>query len=348
MAVDTTDSSSGVPVGGKGIMDPVRMGIVGGTGRIHAAPTLVAFGNGYFQEEGVDVELVETGGAPDAMPKVASGELDVTMRGPGLDFFLNWRRKAPMVMVADHGLLRPGRGTGTVVARPELVEQGKLRDYSDLRGKKIGLSARRGHHDWMTLAWALRRGGLTFDDVDVVTVPFGPEDRPRGEPSDRHKALANGTIDLTTVARPESIVAGRETGAFVVWKDAYEIQPGRPAWVVIFSHHFRSERPEEARRYVRGYLRGVRAYHDAFEHGIERDEIIKVLAEQAHATEDSIANQNPVGLNPDGYVNMESVTADLRWLEEEGVLPRQVPVDQIVDHSYLDDALVKLGKYRAP
>ena len=39
-------------------------------------------------EEGVDVDLVETGGAPDAMPKVASGELDVTMRGPGLDFFL--------------------------------------------------------------------------------------------------------------------------------------------------------------------------------------------------------------------------------------------------------------------
>ena len=44
-------------------MDPVTMGIVGGTGRIHAAPTLVAFGKGYFQEEGVDVDLVETGGA---------------------------------------------------------------------------------------------------------------------------------------------------------------------------------------------------------------------------------------------------------------------------------------------
>ena len=106
-----------------------------------------------------------------------------------------------MAMVADHGLLRPGRGTGTVVARPELIEQVKLQDYSDLREKKIGLSASRGHHDWMTLAWALRRGGLTFDDVEVVTVPFGPADRPRSEPSDRHRALADGTIDLTTVGQ---------------------------------------------------------------------------------------------------------------------------------------------------
>ena len=225
-----------------------------------------------------------------------------------------------------------------MVARPELVEQGMLRDYADLRGKRIGLSSRRGHHDWMTVASALRRGGLTFDDVEVVTVAMGEE---------RHRALADGTIDLTTVGRPQSIAEGRDAGAFVVWKYDYDIQPGRQAWSVIFGHRFRSEHPEAASRYVRAYLRGARAYHDAFEHGIERHEIIKVLAAEARTTEDTIANQmNPMGLNPDGYINMESVTADLRWLEEEGVLPRQVPVDQIVDHSYLENALTKLGRYR--
>ena len=320
-------------------MEPVTVGIVGGTGRVYAGPTLVAFGKRYFHEEGLDLDLVESGGAEDSIARVANGDLDVTIHGPGLDFFLNWTPETPIAMVADQGSLRPGRGTGSMVARPELVEQGMLQDYSDLRGKRIGLSSRRGHHDWMTVASALRRGGLTFDDVEVVTVAMGEE---------RHRALADGTIDLTTVGRPQSIAEGRDAGAFVVWKYDYDIQPGRQVWSVIFGDRFRSERPDAARRYVRAYLRGARAYHDAFEHGVERDEIVTVLAAEARTSEDTVANKmNPMGLNPDGYINMATVADDLRWLEQEGVLPRPVPVDQIVDHSYLEDALAELGRYQS-
>ena len=43
-------------------MDPVTVGIVGGTGRVYAGPTLVAFGKRYFHEEGLDLDLVESGG----------------------------------------------------------------------------------------------------------------------------------------------------------------------------------------------------------------------------------------------------------------------------------------------
>ena len=44
---------------------------------------------------------------------------------------------------------------------------------------------------------------------------------------------------------------------------------------------------------------------------------------------------------------METVTNDLRWLEQEGVLPRPVPVDQIVNHSNLEEALAVLGRYQS-
>ena len=88
---------------------------------------------------------------------------------------------------------------------------------------------------------------------------------------ERHRALADGTIDLTSVGRPQSIAEGREAGAFVVWK--YD--------------------------------------------------------------------------NPDGCINMETVTNDLRWWEQEGVLPRPVPVDQIVNHSNLEEALAVLGRYQS-
>ena len=195
-------------------MDPITVGIVEGTGRVHAAPTLVAYGKRCFHEVGIDVDLVETGGPEDAISKVASGELDVTVRLVGLDFFLNWTPEAPMAVVADQGTLRPGRGTGTIVARTELIEQGKLRDYSDLRGKKIGLVARRGNHDWMTFAWALRRGGLTFEDAGLMSWMEAPRTK--------HSAKPEAVRDLLERAGPGpylELFGRKEVPGWAVWGD---------------------------------------------------------------------------------------------------------------------------------
>ncbi len=317
-------------------MPPVTVGIVGGTGRVYAGPTLVAFGRGYFRDEGLDVELVESGGAPRAIPMIAKSELDVTAQGPSLLFFRAWDPAAPMRMVADHGSLREGRGTGAIVARPELIEQGALKDYSDLRGKKLGLSSMRGHHDWVTFAIALRLGGLTFDDVEVVTTDFG---------DGRHEAVANGTVDLTTVGRPSSIAEGRETGAFVVWKYNYEIRPGHVARAVVFSPRFHAERSDEGSRYVRAYLRGARDYYGAFERGVNRDEVVRVLAAEAHTSEAIVNEMIPIGLNPDGYIDADSVSQDLQWFHDEGLLTQPVPIEEVVVSTYVDDALAQLGPY---
>ena len=320
-------------------MPKVTVGIVGGSGRVYAGPTLVAFGMGYFRDEGLDVELVESGGAPTAIPMIARSELDVTAQGPSLLFFRAWDPEAPMRMVADHGSLREGRGTGAIVARPELIEQGALKTYSDLRGKKLGLSSMRGHHDWVTFAMALRLGGLTFDDVEVVTSDFG---------DGRHRAIADGTIDLTTVGRPSSIAEGRETGAFVVWKYDYQFRPGHVARAVVFSPHFHEERSDEGSRYVRAYLRGARDYYNAFEHDVYRDEVVRVLAAEAQTSEAIVNEMIPIGLDPDGYLDADSVSKDLRWFQDEGLLTEPVPIDQVVVSTYVDDALAQLGRYEKP
>jgi NitT/TauT family transport system substrate-binding protein len=56
----------------------------------------------------------------------------------------------------------------------------------------------------------------------------------------------------------------------------------------------------------------------------------------------------PTLLNPDGYLNVENMAAELRWLEDEHVLPHSVPIERVVDHSYLEAALSEIGLYRVP
>ena len=328
-------------------MASIIVGIGVATHRAQAVSLLVAVGKGYFAEQGLDVELRETGGRRECIPLIAKGELDVTPQGASVEYFRAWDPQRPLVMVADHG--SPGRnanaqgaqGGGGIVARPELVEKGLLRDFADLRGKRIGLSPIRGDHDWRTFAAALRRGGLTFDDVEVVESDFGPP---------RHKALADGTIDLSTVGQPVSIAAGRESGAFVVWKYGHEVETsGRQGRTVMFSHRFNTERSDEAQRYVVAHLKGVRDYHNAFVHGTDRDEVIDILAELGGLSREMVANEvAPSTMNPDGYMNLEAIEADVEWYTSEGVLPEPIPVDRFVDHHYVEAALQELGRYQPP
>ncbi len=321
-------------------MAKVVLGIPEGTGRVYAGPTLVALGRGYFRKSGLDVEVVESGGRRGSIPMLAAGELDVSPQGPSLEFFRAWDPDRPIAMVADHGSMRPGRGTGAIVARKALLDSGALRDYSDLQGRRIGLSPLRGDHDWLTFATALRQGGLTFDDVEVVICDFG---------GGRHQALANGTIDLATVGRPSSITEGRDAGLFDVWKYEYEVCPGRQQRTVMFGYAFWSQRPDEAWRYVTAYLRAARDYYNAFELGVDRERTVDVLAKQAGASRDLVANaMTPLGINPDGYINVEGVAADLAWYQGEALLPQPIPIEQVIDYRFLEAALAELGPYKRP
>ena len=314
-----------------------------GTQKYRAGPTLVALARGYFAQHGLQVEAVESGGRRHSIPLLAQDKLDVTLQGPSLEFFRSWNPTRPYLMVADHGSTPAGDGEargGGIVARPELIESGRLRDYPDLRGLRIGLSPLRGDHDWLSFEAALRRGGLTFSDVEVVECDFGPG---------RREALKKGTVDLATMGRLQHVIEGRETGAFVVWKFDTELQAGRQGRTVVLAYRFWSERPEEARRYVQAYLHALRDYHTAFAYGIQRGAMIELLAEQSGESPDNLERDMlPVQLNPDGYVNVEDVARQLQWLASEALLPQPIPVERVVDHSYLEDALREMGRYHPP
>jgi len=315
----------------------IQLGVIQGTGRLYAGPTLVALGRGYFGQQGLDVEVKQVDGRA-GISQLASGQLDVAPMGPGFYFFHDWTADAPTAMVADQGQLRQGRGSGAIVARPALVESGALRDFADLRGKRVGISHDRGDHDWLTFAAALRLGGLTFDDVELVSCGFGDA---------RHKALADGTIDVSTVGRLSSILEGKATGAFVAWKPEYEVQPGRQQFAVMFSHRFRTEQPDQARRFVLAHLQGSRDYFGAFEKGTDRHAVVDVLATQTGYPREAVANEMiPQGVDPNGRMNLDGVAADLAWLQEQELVDPAIRIDGVVDQSYLESALAELGPYR--
>ena len=316
-------------------MEKVTVGVHRQRGRLRYGPTLVALDKGYFAESGLDVELVTSGGRRGTIPALVAGELDVSPQSPSLDFFRALDPQKPIKIVADHGVIKPGRGSGAIVARKSLVDSGRLRDYKDLKGLKIGLSPVEGDHDWLSFDTALQKGGLSFDDVEMVTVDFGGK---------RHRALEEGIVDVATIGNPDSIAAGRDKGAFVPWKYEHELRPGRQQRAVMYGYGFWHDRPDAAHNYLAAYLRGVQDYILAFEEGEGREDVIRILCAHAEVTPDFIERETvPLALNADGALHVEGIRQDLAWFQDRGLVSDEVDLDAIIDESYLQWARQRIG-----
>ena len=125
------------------------------------APVIIAKTEGFFEAEGLDVELVEP--ADPAMPPklVAAGKGDIAIS-----------YQPTLHAQIEEGL--PLKWIGTLVATPLnsliVLEDGPIKKLADLKGKKVGFSVS-GFEDAM-LGQMLKSEGLSFEDVELINVNF--------------------------------------------------------------------------------------------------------------------------------------------------------------------------------
>jgi len=122
------------------------------------APQYVALSQGFFKEEGLDVQLINGGGADKVMTSVLTGEVQIGLAGPEACIYvhLEGREDAPKVFAQVtncDGAFLVGR---------------KQEDFSweNLRGKTI-IGGRKGGVPEMTLEYVMKQNGV-IPHVDAV------------------------------------------------------------------------------------------------------------------------------------------------------------------------------------
>lgn len=125
------------------------------------APVITAQTKGFFEAEGLEVELIEP--ADPAMPPklVAAGQGDIAIS-----------YQPTLHAQIDEGL--PLKWIGTLVETPLnsliVLKDGPIKTLEDLKGKKIGFSVS-GFEDAM-LGQMLKSVGLSVEDVELINVNF--------------------------------------------------------------------------------------------------------------------------------------------------------------------------------
>ena len=124
-------------------------------------PIIVAQENGYFAEQGLEVEIVPPAD-PSAPPRlVAAGQADLAVS------------YQPQLHLQIHEGL-PLKRVGTLVATPLncllVLEDGPITSPADLKGKKIGFSV--AGVEEAVLGAVLGKYDVALDDVELINVNF--------------------------------------------------------------------------------------------------------------------------------------------------------------------------------
>ena len=124
------------------------------------APQYVADGLGFFEEEGLDVEIVLTSGADNVMAAVLSGDADIGFSGSEATIYVYNGGESDYVMTFAGLTQKDGSF---------LVSREKYDNFSlnDLKGKTV-IGGRVGGMPEMTFEWALRQNGI--DPVKDLTI----------------------------------------------------------------------------------------------------------------------------------------------------------------------------------
>jgi ABC-type nitrate/sulfonate/bicarbonate transport system substrate-binding protein len=310
-----------------------RIAVKTGTvGALSDAGIFIAAEKGFFRDEGLDVELIGYKVGPQIIPSLATDQIQTSGTSVSPSLFNALHRGVGLRLVADKGQVSPGFGWAAIAVRSDLAAT--IRDYKDLRGRKIGLPAK-AVSLYTQLGKALELGGLGPDDVDLVEIGF----------PDMMAALTNKAIDAAVLIEPfVALVTARKVA--VRWKGVEDFYPFKAQnGVVLFGEKFTRQQPEAAKRWMIAYLKGVRAYRDAVSKGIERDTIYGILARNTDVRDATLyPKMQPIDFDLDGHVEVRSLDMDQDWFLKLGLQRERADLAKVIDYQYVDYAAAQLEK----
>jgi NitT/TauT family transport system substrate-binding protein len=293
-------------------------------------PFFYAIEKGYLAKQGVSLEQVTIPLSEQTIAPLTQDQIQVGATGFGVGLYNAVARDISLLMVADNGSAT-GTSSAAIVVRKALA--GQIKDYKDLKGKKFALSSK-GTSIHVTLARALQAGGLTFNDIDLVTIGF----------SEMVPALANGAVDAALLTEP-AISQGRANGTLEVFKWTDEVYQNQQFNAVIYSPPF--AKTAAGRGFMLAYLQGVRDYNDVIRGKGNMDDFARIGAKYLPVKDPAIYKAvRHIGINPDGKLQLGPMQEDIDFYIKDGLLKDKPDLTKLVDNSFVDAAVKELGPYK--
>jgi NitT/TauT family transport system substrate-binding protein len=312
--------------------EPVKVGVLKLTS---SAPIFVGVEKGFFKEFGVEPELLFFQAAAPIATALAAGQVEVGATGLTAALYNIVLGGEKLWIVADKGREWPGYPLTAIVVQKELHERG-VRMVADLRGRRVGVT-QLGSTFHYHLGNILEKEGLSLADVKVV---------PLQAMTAALEALKGKQVDAIVLPQPfPGTAEAQGFGKILAWGG--DLFPWQIA-AVFYSRKFAADR-DRALRFMKGYVKSSRYYHDAvlvqrdgrIQPGANYDEVVAVTARYTGASPEVIRLGFPYQ-DRNGRLLVEDVTRQMAWWSRHGFMKAPLPLRDIVDTRFVEEAVAAL------
>lgn len=284
-------------------------------------PYFIAEEEGFFAEQGLEVEYIKMDGASEAIPALLHGELDVVAGTISIGVLNAIARGGTIKIVADKGHVVPSTGcpTNAILVSKTLFDIGKLDDPAQLQGRKIAVDPI--GTDGYYVEKVLKTIGLTFDDVTTKDLPFPA----------LPKALGT-SIDIAQVSEPW-LTRILKLGNAALWIPAKDVVPNFQLAVIMYGTNLLDKNPDAGRRFLTAYLKAVRQYNQG---KIARN--VDILSKYTGLEPELLQEACWPAIYDDGRIHIQSVLDFQTWALEKKLLDALVSEDQFWDNNFIEYA----------
>jgi len=307
----------------------VRLGAVRS---ITSGVTAWASARGYFKEVGIKLDSSDLDTSANSIALLSQNQLDVIEGGIAAGYFNGLEKELPITMVMDRVSTPIGHN---LMLRPDL--KGQITKPEQLKGKVIATNGN-GSVSTYEIGKLLALAGLSINDVDLKILPF-PQ---------YAVAFANKAIDAGLVIPPFGTQYIKDNVA-VPFLSVDELIKPTPMTIAVamINTDWAKKSPELARNFFVAYLRGVRDYCQAYHGASIRADFIDLVAKTGIERRPEILNNQTAwpARSPDGRINTASMMDMQAWYSANKMSTANFSADRVVDSSYADYAVKKLGPF---
>ena len=284
------------------------------THSIFYAPQYVAIEKGYFEEVGIDIDLIITSGADKVTAAVLSGDADIGFCGSeGTIYVYNGGEKDYLKTFAQ---LTQKDGSF-------LVSREKIKDFKleDLEGKTV-LGGRAGGMPEMTLEYALKQNGIDpKKDVEIDTsVDFAA----------MGGAFIGGQGDFVTLFEPNALEIEKEGYGYVV------ASIGELGGIVPYTSYsarisFIEENEELIANFTKAIQKGIDYVHNHTDEEVAKaiidqfpDTSLEDIAKVVKRYRDIDAWPKTTDFSEDSFNHLQDIMID------NGAIDKKVPYDKLM------------------
>jgi NitT/TauT family transport system substrate-binding protein len=285
---------------------------------LSSGPLMIAQAEGFFADEGLDVEFVSSLRSEESLAALVTGDIDVRSGPLHAGVLSAIAQGARLRVTAGQGeLARDACTYFAIVVRPGIDPAAKGA-IKRMRTSQDGVAR-------FLVSEMLAPHGIDVRSIETIRLPEAA----------MVNSLERGSIDAVAVSEPVLTRLGRSGR---VWVRAEDVVPNFQWGALVFGPRLLDRDRDVGVRFIRAYNRGVRRYMEG-----KTDRNVAIIAEASGTTVPMTRDACWLTFRPGSAIDWKSIAEFQRWANAHGLMEHTLTRDQVWDSTFVTADSVRLA-----